>query len=289
MLPYPPGTPITPAELIGLASRARQVLEGELDGSLVATLPSTGTLAVASDIHGDAEALERILDISGALRGEAHLLMMGDYGDKGRDSVAVVSSLLALKAERPWAFTLLRGNHETSFPGSWLMSFRRELRRRYGIRDAARVWSALIFAFEAFPIVAVADNGLVAMHGGPPRSLTLAGMTHAVLHDVLWSDMHRGPRASRRGGPLRLGKGRKVAAHEVEHFLANAEKAILLRGHSHTMRGAEALRGNVLTLISANSLHRISGLLGRRVQRGMAEIDLSANLTDVSQVSVRFF
>lgn len=292
VLPYGDAAGITADEILSLAARFRQMLEAELDGGLLITLPDHGDLFTASDIHGSLDALVRILGISGVpTEPDTRLLVLGDYLDKGKDSVAVLVNLMALKLAYPDRFFLLRGNHETRFWASWWMSFRRELRRRYGFRVAGRVYAGLLFAFDALPLAAVAPNGLVALHGGPPRSLSLVGMTQAVLHDVLWSDLHRSrEKASRRwGSPYRLGHGRKVAAHEIEHFLAAAGKAVLLRGHSHTRKGVEVASGNVLTIISANSLERLGPMLGRRAQRGLVKVDLSSDLEDASQVEIRLF
>jgi len=296
LLPYPEGFDISAEALLSLSRRFQQLLEAELDGDLLLTLPSRGTLFSASDIHGSIDALCRILDISGVLAKEdTYLLCLGDYVDKGPDSLAVLVNLMALKLAYPERFFLLRGNHETGFWASRWMGFRNELRRRYGYRTAARVYAGLLFAFEAMPLVAVAPNGLVALHGGPPRSLSLLGMTtQVVLHDVLWSDLHRNQdRDSTHDGHLRrfyrLGHGRRVVMHDVEHFLAEAGKTVLLRGHSHTRKGVEVASGRVLTIISANSLQRLGHLLGRSTQRGLVKVDLASDLEDTSQVGIRLF
>lgn len=291
-LPYGEDHDITAEELLSLAARFRQLMEAELDGSLVATLPGQGTLYGASDLHGSLDSLRNVLDMSGVLApGDSHLLVLGDYVDKGPDSIALLASVMTLKLRFPDRFTLLRGNHETRFLGSWFMSFRRELRRRYGWRCGGRVLAGLLFAMDTMPIIAVSANGLVGMHGGPPRSLVLTGLTHAVLHDVLWSDIHKNERRDSKGrvSLKRLFKGRFVASDEVEHFLANVGKAVILRGHSHTAKGVELIQGNVLTVISANSLRRFGPLFGRRAQRGLVVVDLGQDLQDASQVGIRFF
>jgi len=59
------------------------------------------------DIHGMAQLLEELL---AALPSEGELVFLGDYIDRGPDSNAVISRLIALAQERTCHF--LRGNHE---------------------------------------------------------------------------------------------------------------------------------------------------------------------------------
>lgn len=67
--------------------------------------------AFVGDIHGRIDALDGLLAVL-ARRNVDHCVFLGDYINKGSDSAAVLSRLIALKlTERA---TLLRGNHETA-------------------------------------------------------------------------------------------------------------------------------------------------------------------------------
>jgi serine/threonine protein phosphatase 1 len=64
---------------------------------------------VIGDIHGCSRALDLIL---AAVKPTAddHLILLGDYVDRGPDSSGVMQRLLAL--EKQCRLTALRGNHE---------------------------------------------------------------------------------------------------------------------------------------------------------------------------------
>ena len=69
-------------------------------------------LYAVGDIHGELEKLERLLDTLAVAQGD-RLVFLGDYVDRGPESAAVVSRLLALRREVDCVFLL--GNHESMF------------------------------------------------------------------------------------------------------------------------------------------------------------------------------
>lgn len=80
--------------------------------ALVQSIPE-GPLAIVGDVHGEIDALERLLDRLGAGRGQTpsrRLIFVGDLVDRGPDSIAVVERVRDL-VDRGQAFAVL-GNHE---------------------------------------------------------------------------------------------------------------------------------------------------------------------------------
>lgn len=69
----------------------------------------TDRLAFIGDVHGNLEALNGIIEALEA-RETLHLIFLGDYINKGRDSSRVLDLLLAKQASGET--TLLAGNHE---------------------------------------------------------------------------------------------------------------------------------------------------------------------------------
>lgn len=71
-----------------------------------------GRTFAIGDIHGDGAALSRLLDRLPPVTAEDTLLFVGDYVDRGPDSLGVVERVKALVAASPAKVVALRGNHE---------------------------------------------------------------------------------------------------------------------------------------------------------------------------------
>ena len=129
---------------------------------------------IFGDIHGNLKDLHFFSDNLwkfGADVTDSKFLFLGDYVDRGQQSLEVVAYLFALKLRWPDKFFLIRGNHELrSMNGQrWPTSFKGQCRRRFGEAIGMKVWEEINCAFDCMPLAAVVDESIFCCHGGVPR------------------------------------------------------------------------------------------------------------------------
>ena len=98
---------------------------------------------------------------------ETNYLFLGDYVDRGYDSVETVCTVIAMKARWPDRVTLLRGNHESRPTATQVYGFYDECLRKY---SNANVWKYITDMFDHLPLAATVENEIFCPHGGEPRS-----------------------------------------------------------------------------------------------------------------------
>jgi len=142
-------------EILWLCEQSRKILISQ-----PILLELEAPLKVCGDTHGQYFDLMRLFDYGG-YPPDSNYLFLGDYVDRGRQSLETICLLLAYKIRYPENFFLLRGNHECSTINR-IYGFYDECKRRYSVK----VWKTFTDVFNCLPIAAIIDEKIFCTHGG---------------------------------------------------------------------------------------------------------------------------
>lgn len=158
-----------------------------------------GNFYIFGDIHGQFSDLIRFLEKTG-LPPASNLVFLGDYVDRGQNSLEVVALLFALKIKYPNNVFLIRGNHECSSINKQY-GFYDECLERYtdNQKGAIELWNVVNEALHYIPLALVLNNSVFCVHGGiSPYLQNLDDINKCVrgdtipddglLCDLTWSD-----------------------------------------------------------------------------------------------------
>jgi serine/threonine-protein phosphatase PP1 catalytic subunit len=215
-------------------------------------------LNVCGDIHGQFYDLVDIFARCGSVPDENYLFL-GDYVDRGNNSIETITYLLALKVRYADHIWLLRGNHETH-DVSHKYGFYDEVMRRY---QSEELWQRFNDVFMYLPIAAVISDSIFCVHGGlSPELDSLARIeklvrplvipSRGLLSDLLWSD----PEPGQNGwGKSERGTGQYTFGADIaDAFLRANDLDLLCRAHQVVPDGYEFPfhpNETVLTVFSA--------------------------------------
>ncbi|KAL7251471.1 hypothetical protein ACSBR1_013327 [Camellia fascicularis] len=175
-------------------------------------------------------------------RSVSKYLFLGDYVDRGKQSLETICLLLAYKIKYPENFFLLRGNHECASVNR-IYGFFDECKRRFNIR----LWKIFTDCFNCLPVAAVIDEKILCMHGGLSPDLNDLNQIRNIqrptdvpetglLCDLLWSD----PSKDVKGwGMNDRGVSYTFGPEKVTEFLQKHDLDLICRAHQVVEDGYE--------------------------------------------------
>ncbi|AET01100.2 putative protein-serine/threonine phosphatase [Medicago truncatula] len=188
---------------------------------------------ICGDIHGQYPDLLRLFEYGG-FPPDSNYLFLGDYVDRGKQSIETICLLLSYKIKYPENFFLLRGNHECASINR-IYGFYDECKRRFSVR----LWKVFTDCFNCLPVAAVVDDKILCMHGGLSPEMESLNQIKAIerpldvpdqglLCDLLWSD----PDTEVKGwGENDRGVSYTFGPDTVDEFLKKNDLDLICRAH----------------------------------------------------------
>ncbi|KAJ8083977.1 serine/threonine protein phosphatase Pzh1 [Marasmius tenuissimus] len=206
---------------------------------------------IVGDVHGQYSDLIRLFEMCG-FPPAANYLFLGDYVDRGKQSLETILLLLCYKIKFPENFFLLRGNHECANV-TRVYGFYDECKRRSNIKT----WKTFIDVFNCLPIAAVVASKIFCVHGGLSPSLHSMDdikriqrptdvPDYGLLNDLLWSDPSDTAmdwEDNERGVSYCFGKG------IINEFLVRYDMDLICRAHMVVEDGYEFWNDRTLVTV----------------------------------------
>mmetsp|Transcript_3888 Transcript_3888/g.7831 ORF Transcript_3888/g.7831 Transcript_3888/m.7831 type:complete len:345 (-) Transcript_3888:8-1042(-) len=211
-------------------------------------------IKICGDVHGQYYDLLRLFEYGG-FPPEANYVFLGDYVDRGKQSLETICLMLCYKIKYPENFFILRGNHECASINR-IYGFYDECKRRFGIK----LWKTFTDCFNCLPCSAIIDEKIICMHGGLSPELTTMEQVKRIMRptdvpdtgllcDLLWSDPDKdviGWGENDRGVSFTFGED------IVATFLRKHDLDLICRAHQVVEDGYEFFaRRQLVTLFSA--------------------------------------
>ncbi|XP_034653856.1 serine/threonine-protein phosphatase alpha-2 isoform-like [Drosophila subobscura] len=240
---------LSETEIRGICLRSRDVFLSQ-----PMLLELSAPVKICGDIHGQFTDLLRLFDYGG-YPPSSNYLFLGDYVDRGKQSIETLCLLLAYKIKYPENFFLLRGNHESAGINR-IYGFFDECKRRYTVK----LWRTFVDCYNCMPVAAIVDEKIFCCHGGlSPDLLNMNQISQlnrpcdvpdkGLLCDLLWSD----PDAKIMGwGDNDRGVSVTFGADIVGKFVHRHKFDLICRAHQVVEDGYEFFaKRQLITVFSA--------------------------------------
>jgi serine/threonine-protein phosphatase PP1 catalytic subunit len=234
------------AEIVAICTAARELLLSQ-----PALVELSAPVKIVGDVHGQYTDLIRLFEMCG-FPPAANYLFLGDYVDRGKQSLETILLLLCYKLKYPENFFLLRGNHECANV-TRVYGFYDECKRRCNVKT----WKTFVDTFNCLPICAIVAGKIFCVHGGLSPNLVhmddIRGIArptdvpeYGLLNDLLWSDpadMEEEWEPNERGVSYCFGK--KV----IMDFLQRHDFDLVCRAHMVVEDGYEFFNDRILVTV----------------------------------------
>lgn len=241
---------ISESILNSLSVKMEQILSKEKN-----VLAIDGPIYLFGDIHGQFSDLVRFLEITG-MPPKVKLLFLGDYVDRGDNSLEVIALLFSLKIKYPTQVFLIRGNHECSNLNN-VYGFKEECIERYDADIGHKIWKNINNALHQLPLSAVINEVIFCTHGGiSPKLKKISEIdkinrarnipNEGVFCDLTWSD----PKVQKKEWTDNdRGCSYTFNGEALDNFMKNNEIQLVCRAHQVVNGGYKFFHDDKLVTI----------------------------------------
>lgn len=228
------GSVLTKKEIKHLCREAINVFQSQ---PVCLELPAP--ISICGDIHGQFEDLLRIFETIG-LPDNQNYLFLGDYVDRGENSINVICLLFAYKIKYPNTFFLLRGNHESASTNCYY-GFKNECLTRY----SNGIYTLFNSVFEWMPLTAIVEKTILCVHAGISPHLKhvddlkkiqrpLEIPDEGLVCDLVWSDPDK---SATEWGPNSRQTSVCYGQKAVESIVSGLNFNLIVRSHQTIKEG----------------------------------------------------
>lgn len=231
--------------------------------------PDGNPLVIVGDIHGAFNSLYRVLLSGSKLDLNSKFVFLGDYVDRGENSIEVLTFLMLLKVAFPTKYYLLRGNHEDSDMNEY-HGFKKECLEKYD----EEVYNLICKSYDYYSLTCVtADifcvhgcitkyhedyNRLIAIEKPVLWHIysALDMKLYKVVRDLLWSDPLNDDEynsISEKENDVR-GDGHCYGKDSIESFCEMKDVNYIFRAHQYSPEGFRITPDSrVITIFSSSN------------------------------------
>lgn len=256
-----------------------RIYGGTVNAAVVELETIPEELILVGDVHGDMQSLLWILkdiEFEKCLTNPGNkLIFMGDYVDRGSNSIGVLYVICHLKRKFPNSVVLMRGNHEApmEFPFS-SHDLPVELTRQYGHERAKLIYeNHIIPLFQLLSLIVLVPKQLLIVHGGLPTGdalilkaqsgnrLGAAVQAEAqdqfirIMEEILWNDPMDYISNGLDWEYSRRGYGKHFGMMVSRKWLSVLESKLVIRGHEPCQGFKINHSGMILTLFSCKEAY----------------------------------
>lgn len=209
--------PITNHNLFNILSEVSEIFTLEL--AVIHT--DAAPILIVADLHGDMKALWSALRKRTDL-GCDTVIFLGDYIDRGSESLDVLEKVFSLKIAEPDKIILLRGNHELKETNRFEKLFE-------DLEYDEDLFTSINNVFDEMPVSAVISDKVFCVHAGIPGPVKLSEITKKGAYPFVWND----PSEIDGIGESSRGLGMRTFGEDVfDEFLWVNGLERMVRGHS---------------------------------------------------------